>query len=57
MNLHKIRAFDGVKEQQQSWPCVEKAEIIESGKAIGVLLREFDGSISAIRIAVEQLAD
>lgn len=44
-------------EDQQSWPRIEAAEVIEDGKAIGILLREFDGTISAIRIAVEQIAD
>lgn len=38
-------------------PVIEEAKIIEEGRAIGVLLREKDGSISAIRISVEQLAD
>ncbi len=42
---------------QQSWPRFEGAEVIEDGKAVGVLLREFDGTISAVRIPVEQLAD
>lgn len=42
---------------QQSWPRFEGVDIIEDGKAIGILLREFDGSISAIRISIEQLAD
>lgn len=44
-------------EEQQSWPRFEAVEVIEDGKAIGILLREFDGTISAIRIAVEQIAD
>ena len=39
------------------WPRIEQAESIEDGQAIAVLLRESDGSISAIRISVEQLAD
>jgi hypothetical protein len=43
--------------EQQSWPRFESVEVIEDGRAIGVLLREFDGSISAIRIPIEQLAD
>lgn len=42
---------------QETWPRVEAVEIIENGEAIGVLLREWDGTISAIRIPVEQLAD
>ncbi len=42
---------------QLSWPRIERVEIIEDGKAIGVLLREFDGTVSAIRITVDQLAD
>lgn len=40
-----------------SWPRIEEAEVIEDGKAVGILLREFDGTISAIRIGIEQLAD
>lgn len=43
--------------EQVSWPRIEEAKVIEDGQAIGVLLREFDGTISAIRIPVEQLAD
>lgn len=46
-----------LQPEQRSWPCVEEVKVIENGKAIGVLLREFDGTISAIRISVEQLAD
>lgn len=33
------------------------AEVIEDGQAIAILLREQDGTISAIRIGVEQVAD
>jgi hypothetical protein len=40
-----------------SWPRIEEATVIEDGKAVGILLREFDGTISAIRIGIEQLAD
>ena len=39
-----------------SWPRIEEATVIEDGKAVGILLREFDGTISAIRIGIEQLA-
>lgn len=42
---------------QEAWPRIEQAQPIEDGQAIAVLVREFDGSISAVRIAVEQLAD
>ena len=42
---------------QQTWPRIEEAQPIEDGQALAVLVREFDGSISAVRIAVEQLAD
>ena len=42
---------------QLSWPRIEAVDIIEDGKAVAVLLREFDGTISAIRISVDQLAD
>jgi hypothetical protein len=34
-----------------------QAEVIEHGDAIAVMLKERDGTISAIRISVEQLAD
>jgi hypothetical protein len=40
-----------------SEPVIEAAEVIEDGKAVGLLLREADGTVSAIRISVEQLAD
>ncbi len=54
----KDRRFDGVHETpQQEWPRFENVEVIEKGQAIGVLLREFDGTISAIRIPISQLAD
>lgn len=57
--MHKDRAFGGSCEEpaQQPWPRFEKVDIIEEGRALGVLLREFDGSISAIRIPIGQLAD
>lgn len=34
-----------------------KAEIIENGDALAVLVRETDGTVSAVRISVGQLAD
>ena len=40
-----------------SWPRIEEATVIEDGKAVGILLREFDGTISANRIGIDQLAD
>lgn len=46
-----------MQPEQPSWPRIEAVDIIEDGKAVAVLLREFDGTISAIRISVEQLAD
>lgn len=44
-------------ERVIQWPRVEAAEPIEDGQVIAVLLRESDGTISAVRISVEQLAD
>ena len=41
----------------ESWPRFYDAEVIEDGKAIALLVREFDGSFSAIRVAIEQVAD
>lgn len=54
-----IDAFDMLDavRPQQIWPRIEAAEPVENGQAVAVLVREFDGSISAVRIAVEQLAD
>lgn len=42
---------------QPSWPRYEAVEIIEDGKVLAILLREFDGTISAVRIPIEQVAD
>jgi hypothetical protein len=42
---------------QLSWPRIEAVDIIEDAKAVAILLREFDGTISAIRISADQLAD
>lgn len=44
-------------EQPAGLAEIVEVKIIENGGAIGVLLRERDGTVSAIRIAVEQLAD
>ena len=40
-----------------AWPRIERVEVIEDAQVLAVLLRESDGTISAIRITVEQLAD
>lgn len=42
---------------QVKWPRFEAAEPIEDGQKLAILVREFDGSISAVRIAIEQVAD
>lgn len=57
--MKKTRTFDGTAAEMgyQGWPCFEAVDIVEDGKALGILLREFDGTISAIRIPIEQLAD
>lgn len=38
-------------------PRFVSVEVFDGGSAIGVLLRESDGTISAIRIPIEELAD
>ena len=43
--------------EQESWPRFHEVRVIEDGKALGILVREFDGTISAVRIGIEQLAD
>jgi len=57
--MKKARTFDAEleTETQQAWPCFEQVQVIEDGKALAILLREFDGTISAIRIPIAQLAD
>lgn len=52
MNLEKAYVT-----QQETWPRIEQAEPIEDGQAVGVILREFDGSLSMVRIGIEALAD
>ncbi len=42
---------------QESWPRFYDCEMIEDGKALAIILREFDGTFSAVRIGIEQLAD
>lgn len=42
---------------QLPWPRFEEVGIIEDGMALAILLREFDGTISAVRIPIERLAD
>ena len=41
----------------QQWPRFEAVEAIEDGQALAILVREFDGTISAVRIGISQLAD
>lgn len=41
----------------ESWPRFYDAEIVEDGKAVVVIVREFDGTFSAVRIGIEQVAD
>lgn len=42
---------------QLPWPRFEQVQIIEDGMALAILLREFDGTISAVRIPIDRLAD
>lgn len=39
------------------WPRFEQAQIIEDGQVLAILVRESDGTISAVRLSVEQVAD
>lgn len=38
-------------------PRIMKAEIIKDGEELALLVRETDGTVSAVRITVGQLAD
>ena len=46
-----------LQDGQESWPRFLEARVIEDGMAVGITLTEFDGSTSAMRIGIEQLAD
>lgn len=54
-----VPTLDEIEEEyeQQGWPRIMQAQPIEDGQAIAVVLREFDGTISAVRIPIELLAD
>lgn len=41
----------------EDWAGFVRAEVIEDGQAIAILVRETDGTVSAVRIGIEQLAD
>jgi hypothetical protein len=40
-----------------TWPRIEAANVMDDGQMLAVLLRESDGSISAMSIGIDQLAD
>lgn len=44
-------------EQFEDGPRFLKAEVIEGGQAVGILLQEDNGQVSSVRLGVEQLAD
>jgi len=44
-------------EQFEDGPRFLKVEIIEGGKAIGILLKEDNSEVSSVRLGIEQLAD
>lgn len=43
--------------QGEVWPRFYDVGIIENGQALAILVREFDGTISAVRVGIEQVAD
>jgi len=57
MILTKITSNIESAAPQEAWPRIERVEIMKDGQEIGILLREFDGTVSAVRINVSQLAD
>lgn len=44
-------------EQFEDGPRFLKAEVIEGGQAIGILLAEGSGQVSSVRLDIGQLAD
>lgn len=56
MRIEEI-VFGPIEAEPKRWPRIERAEVMNDGQELGVLVREFDGTISAVRIDVSQLAD
>lgn len=50
--LPKIRTVHLVNE-----PEFVSAQVIEEGRAIGILVKERDGTVSAVRVDIDQIAD
>lgn len=50
-------AWLGDTPPQQRWPRIEAAQVLDDGQSLGIFVREFDGTISAVRIDIDQLAD
>lgn len=44
-------------EQFEDGPRFLKVEIIDGGRAIGILFEEANGTVSSVRLGIEQLAD
>lgn len=42
---------------QETWPRFFDAQIIQDGQVLAILVREFDGTISAVRLGIDQVAD
>ena len=47
---------DGM-EQFEDGPRFLKVEVIEGGRAIGIVFEESTGLVSSVRLGIEQLAD
>lgn len=41
----------------KDWPRFQSANVIENGQAVGIFVQELDGTVSAVRIGIEQVAD
>lgn len=46
-----------VSSDQETWPRFFDAAIVEDGQFLEVMVREFDGTMSSLRINIRQVAD
>lgn len=53
----QLEARPDAATQDEQWPRFYDAGVIEDGQALAILVREYDGTISAVRIDIRQVAD
>jgi hypothetical protein len=51
------RKIDHCGRPDWNWPVIERVGIVDSGQAVGIVLRERDGTVSVVRVGIDQIAD